>query len=170
VFDGVDDMITTESDIIGTSACTIMGWIKPTGWGESVISRILTNGVTYLATNSTGVSPNNSIVFTSDGGTTVARSALNSIQVATPIWYHIGVTRTSAGVANFYINSVLSGTANQASDADGTLGAGSTNVIIGNQLAGDRTFAGTIDDLQIYNRVLSVAEIQNHYLQTRGEH
>ena len=90
----------------------------------------------------------NKLAFRSDGATTI-NSADNSITLQK--WQHICVTRTAAGIANIYINNVLSGSADQAS---GTPAAGTTNVFIGNRSAGDRTFDGLIDEVRFYNKVI----------------
>ena len=161
LFNGTTSLLTTESDFIGTSACTIMGWIKPTGWGENDGGRIIDNGKLLFWLNNAG---RQALSISSDAST-IAESAPNSIILNKK--QHIAVTRTSASPArvNFYIDGILSGTANASS---GNAAGGTSNIVIGNRLAGDRTFAGTIDDLQVYNRVLSTNEIRNHYLWTRG--
>jgi len=61
---------------------------------------------------------------------------------------------------NFYVNGVLSGTPNQNS---GTPEAGTTNLAIGNDTFANRSFDGTIDDVRIYNRVLSAQEVKRLY-------
>ena len=91
--------------------------------------------------NDTGVK--NYLRFHRDA-TTLAFSA-SVFQLNT--WYHIVCTSTDIGIANFYIDGVLSGTANQNS---GTPTAGTTNIIIGNRNAGDRTFDGRIADLIVW--------------------
>lgn len=155
-FDGVDDLLTFESDFIGTSACTIMGWIKPTGWSTN--PRISDNGKTAFYASNTEVTAG--LRFTSNGGTTIS-SAANAL--ALNRWNHIAVVRTAAGLASFYVDGALSGTANQNS---GTPASGATNVIVGNRLAGGRGFAGNIDDLVTVNRVLTPLEIRRHMLLT----
>jgi len=159
--DGVDDLHNTGSDFIGTSACTIMGWIYPTGWGEGGEGRIIDNGrFIFYAINAKLVATSEVVTF--------ATSAVGSLSLN--ICQHVAVTRTSTGVANFLINGVISGNTNQNTDADGTLVGGITNVFVGNKADGSRTFAGTIDDLLVFSRVLSVQEIQAHYLATKGWH
>jgi hypothetical protein len=160
-FDGVDDLITFESDFIGTSACTIMGWIKPTGWGANNHARILENMKLYFHISSNAGGASNAMMFSSDYST-IAVSANNSITLNQ--WNHVAVTRASDGKANFYVNGQLSGTPDQSS---GTPTAGTTNIVVGNRLAGDRGFAGTIDDLSVYNRILTLQEIQAHYSMTK---
>jgi len=166
-FNGTSSLINTGSDFIGTTACTIMGWIYPTGWGEGGIAgHIIGNGKCALLITSAdagGGLLNNARLYSD--GVNKALSAANSIILNK--WNHITGTRTADGTANIYINGVLSGTANQAS---GTPEVGANNIIVGNILAGDKTFAGTIDDLLVFNRVLSVQEIQAHYIATKGWH
>ena len=98
-------------------------------------------------------------------GSRDGKTADNSITLNQ--WQHIAVTRAADGTANFYINGQPSGTPDQDS---GTPVAGTTNVVIGNRLAGDRGFAGTIDDLSVYNRILTLQEIQAHYSMTKWSH
>jgi hypothetical protein len=71
--------------------------------------------------------------FSSDGQITEALSEPGSFNL--DIWTHMVVIRTSTGVAYFYTNVVLSGTANQNS---GTPIVGSGDVSIGNSTSNDR--------------------------------
>ncbi len=154
--DGTNDKVITNSDYIGTSAVTIAAWIKPS-LIDGNLRRIVTNGKTDFSIDTS----NNRLIFTSDA--TNARSAAESLAVNT--WAHIVVTRTSGGTANIYVNGVLSGSANQNS---GTPLGGTTNVIIGNTSSGTTNtgFAGILDDVRIYNKVLTAAEVAALYNQT----
>jgi hypothetical protein len=67
-----------------------------------------------------------------------------------------------SGVVNIYNNGVLSGSANQSA---GSRSAGSTNVTIGALSGGATPFNGNIDDVRIYNRILSTQEILQIYNQ-----
>lgn len=159
LFDGVDDLITFESDFIGASACTIMGWIKPTGWGGFASGRIIDNDKLFF---SIGNDTLRRLNFSSNIGTATAVSPNDSITLNQ--WQHVAVTRKTDGKVTFYVNGQLSGTPDQNS---GTPTAGTTNVIVGNRLAGDRGFDGTIDDLLVFNRILTPQEIQAHYSMTK---
>jgi hypothetical protein len=158
----VDDLLTFGSDFIGTSACTVMGWIKPTGLHTGSVDRIIDNGKFIITVSSdfSGV-----LRFTSDGGVNVAISANGSITLNQ--WQHVAVTRLADGKATFYINGVLSGTPNQDS---GTPTAGTTNCVVGNRLASDRPYKGLMDDLLAFKRALAEQEIQAHYEATKGYH
>ncbi len=149
-FDGSNDKVTTTADMIGTGNDSVSAWIYKDGNGEG-IQNIIANGRFMF------YEYNNKLNLASDAST-VASSAVSSIALNT--WYHAVVTRTSAGGANFYINGVVSGTADQSS---GTPQAGITNIIIGNDEATSRTFDGIIDEVRVYNRVLTTAEITALY-------
>ena len=81
-------------------------------------------------------------------------------------WTHLCVTIDNSGVAIIYINGIQ--------NASKTIGLPSSinNVYpftIGNRAnATDRTFDGKIDDIRIYNRVLSAEEIKILYNLTAG--
>lgn len=83
---------------------------------------------------------------------------------ATNRWYHIAVVFDSGNDANFYVDGVFKET------VLGTVPAGTTddNLFIGiyrqNGGVTGQFFDGTIDDVMIYNRTLSAAEINNTYL------
>ncbi|MDP1706480.1 MAG: LamG domain-containing protein [bacterium] len=154
-FDALNTKIDTGSDWIGTVTTTVSAWIYADSYGEINVGRIIDNGKFIFSMLS------NKLRALSDGST-ATYSLDGSIQLNT--WYYVTLTRTSAGVANFYVNGALSGSANQAS---GTPVAGTTNVIIGNNTGQTTTFDGRISDVRIYNRVLSAAEILAIYNSTR---
>lgn len=153
-FDGSNDYIKASSDIIGMGASTTSAWIYARSYGQSNMGRIIDNGKFILEATST----NSTFGFSSDGFTTQAVAATNALPLNK--WVHIVITRNPSGTANFYINGVLSGTANQSS---GTPIAGTTNVIVGNISAANATFDGLIDDVRIYNRALSATEVKQLY-------
>ena len=151
-FDGADTKIDCESDIIGTQAVSISAWIYANSFGETAGAIVQNVGFDF------NVLPTNErLIFSSDNSTPVY-SAKNSI--STDTWAHVVVTRTAAGIANFYIDGVLSGNANQDS---GTPTAGANNVIIGNRDAQDRSFDGFIANVEIYNAVYGQDWVSHQY-------
>lgn len=148
--DAVDDFIGCESDFT-TSALTIMLRMKPLDWGGLGGGIIADNGKFTF----TMINDYTTIRFSSDGGSHIAYAANGAINLNAQ--QHIAVTRDANGLVNFFVNAKLSGTANQNS---GTPSAGTTNLCIGNNLTGNRGFHGPFDEYQIYNRVLSLSEIQ----------
>jgi hypothetical protein len=75
----------------------------------------------------------------------------------------VTITREADGTINFYIGdtSTMPGLSGAADQDSGTPEAGTSNLLIGNNSAENRTFDGAISDLRIYNRILSVNEIQD---------
>lgn len=138
---------TGSPDFIGVSALTVTGWFKIRGWGAASTGRIVDNarfGIVFVNTGK--------LLSSSDGYVTNAQSAADSVILNQ--WHHFMVTRTATGVTNFYIDGVLSGTADQPGDADGVLSAvGATAVYIGNRAAQDRGCDGIIKDLRFYTEV-----------------
>jgi Concanavalin A-like lectin/glucanases superfamily len=155
-FPGGTDRVETGSDFLSTKAITIAAWVYARSNGGLGHGRILDNGSTVLKI------PNSErFAFSSDGMVTAASSGYGSLPLN--VWIHVVVTRTSTGVANFYIDGVPSGTAHQNS---GSPAAGTGSVSIGNGTAHDRTdvgWDGLIDDVRIYDRVFSADEISRLY-------
>jgi hypothetical protein len=161
-FDGAVDYINiTSGQVIGNTDTTICAWIKPIGWGGGTFGRIVDNEKTDFFVTST----NSRLWFESDGSTPTY-SGINSISLN--IWQFVCVQRNSSGSANFYVNGIDSGSANQSS---GTPASGTTDLYIGNrQAAPDRSFNGTIDDVMIFNRSLSAEEIAGLYANTSSKY
>ena len=156
-FDGEDDYVDLGQDKPTdlTGDITISVWIYFTGAQAS--NRIISNGNSSEAFH-LALSSSNYRVFLKSDGSTIVYSDDNSIIYDT--WSHLIVTRTSAGITNFYVNGVLSGSANQDS---GTPTAGTSNTIIGKSSSNSNYFNGSISDVRIYNRVLSITGIKDLY-------
>ena len=150
-FDGDDDNVDCGSDYIGISPLTIFARIRPLTAGEGNLGRIVDNGKTIFRCNGLGAK----LSFSNDGDTIKEFSASNSIKYHK--WHDVAVTRDAEGTVNFYVNGILSGTADQSSTAPVV---GTSNVFIGNNSGGTGTFLGNMDDVRIYNRVLAVHEIR----------
>ena len=78
---------------------------------------------------------------------------------AAGIWYHIAVTvDVAAQELKFYASGAQLGTTRTFSS---TLPVSTANLILGKGTSAK--FVGNLDEVRIYNRVLSAAEIQQHY-------
>lgn len=95
----------------------------------------------------------NKYVWCTSEEITFANSATDSIDVNE--WVHIVCTRSNTGVTNFYINGVLSGTANQAS---GTPAVPDEALVV---VHPDFAFIGSIDYVKGWNRILTAEECYN---------
>ncbi len=159
--DGVDDIMNFTSDPIGTGQLTISMWIKPKSFASSGLGTMIWGNTTRFRLNS---SNGKRLEFTSDSFTTSAFAENNSMVLNK--WSHVVVTRDSSNQANFYINGVLSGTANQSSGTP----SGTTIGGVCESSSSSNRFDGMIDDIKIYNTVLSTTNIINLYSQGVGKY
>ncbi len=163
VFDGADSKVDTGTDMIGTKAVTVMGWIKPSGWGEGSLGRIIDNGKFYMFTFN-----NHDYIGLTSAGSSPIYSSSNSISLNN--WQFVSVTREADGTVNYYIGDLdtapaLSGSADQNS---GVPVAGTTNVIIGNNNTQTRTFDGLISNLQVVEGIVDLNTIIDYYNLTKS--
>ena len=159
-FDGTDDCVevTQSSSINNLDNLTISIWIYMDSYGEGGIGRIAEKpgAFTCFVYNGTG---DNEVWFGANRWDTEGRWDINN--VFTGQWYHIAVTYNYSSIANdpiFYLNGI------QQSVAETTPPAGSKSsetgmLYIGNRADKARTWDGLIDEVRIYNRVLSNDEI-----------
>jgi len=161
-FDGLDDAVSVANPAtynFGTADFTIELWAKRTvlgGTQRHLFSKCDTtlwqSGCKELYFN-----PSNQLTFgSSSTGDTVSST------IADTNWHHIAVTFTTTTQAlQIYVDGVLATTATKALEADG---AGHV-VTLGN-LLGSNPFSGMLDEVRIYSRALSLAEIQGELTST----
>ncbi|MCK9370683.1 LamG domain-containing protein [Candidatus Dojkabacteria bacterium] len=141
-------------DSLGTGNITVIVLMKPDSIGATN-GMVINNGKFLFGMGA------NKLTAASDGATYIYDAA-SSVPYSQNC---VGaVTRTSAGVVNFFVNGVQSGTRNQAS---GTPAAASTNVIVGNRNASDRNFDGSLYKIIIYSTILSdqtIAQISDELM------
>ncbi len=171
-FDGADDIVNAQSpaSLDNMTTYTVSAWIKPRTLGEGpTFGRIvdkdqgaLTGWYFYLTTVGSAPACTSCLsLYHSFTGTDGAwRSANNSVTLN--VWQHIAVTYNTSATTNdpkFYVNGVVKGiiAENTPSSVDDNDAA---NVFtIGNRTGLDRTFDGLIDDVRVYNRILTAAEV-----------
>ena len=144
--------VRVNSDVLGTGQVSVSVWIKP-NLLNSGFRPILINSVNQGLSVS---SSNNTVRFTNNG---IAGCVAASNVLTFGKWTHAVVSRGADTNITFYINGVLSGTPSQAC---GTPTAGTIS-IIGNNGALTLPLIGAVDDLRVYNRVLSAVEIKQLY-------
>ena len=148
-FDNLNDskVVLSGGDLLGTGPLTISAWIYPItgggGVGVNPSGRIVTNGKTEFQMDA-----NNRVLFFC--GLNV-RSVPSSVAYNT--WTYVTATRDAGGLVNLYVNGVLSGPSNQ------NCGSAMTGGIITSISSSNRPFDGKIDDVRVYNRVLSSLEV-----------
>lgn len=163
-FNGTTSKIDLGTDMIGTKAVTLMGWIKPNTGGETELSRLIDNSQTFIRLNTT--SSQRLFQLRSDGSTS-ANSGSGVLKLNN--YNFISATRESDGTVNFYVGyldtaPVQSGNSDQSS---GTPIIGITNVFIGNNSIGSLTFDGKISMLKVVEGILDLQEITQEWSETR---
>jgi hypothetical protein len=154
-FDGVNDWVTVNSSSLLnlTNAMTVEAWVFPTtsSGARNVLIKEGVNRDTYNLYSRSG--GGKSEIYTFIGGEN--RSA-ESTAVAANVWTHIAGTYDGA-VLRLYINGVEVAANNLAS---GSILTSNNPLRIGGNSIWGEFFQGRIDEIRIYNRALTQAEIQ----------
>lgn len=151
----------------GTSTFTLSCWINPNAVNVAY-QRIITQKSTSASTTEFGaqiVLNNNKITAFASNVTTTFDAAIDPGTASVGVWYFITATYDGNDV-KLYVNGVL---ANTAAYSAGTKSAGNnTNVWdIGAFLQASTYYGklnGIIDDVRLYNTVLTPAQIKNLYI------
>jgi hypothetical protein len=155
-FDSVDDRVALSSELVGTGPVTVSAWVHPRTSGGSDAGIIVSNRRFKVTVDSTPFR-----FFASNGTGNTGSGVVSSLFSS---WTHIVVTRDAGGLINFYVNGALSGTPDQDG---GTPLAGVSPLNIGNSALNESPFDGLIDEVRLYNRILSVSEIRQLYNRDR---
>ncbi len=147
---------------------TVCAWINPTNWGESSFGRIAckegsSTGWLFFLDDSTNI---DTLGFLRYRSTTDAdRRAVDS-SLSLNEWTHVAATYTTTS-GNLFINGVQVSLQTDTAGSGSHVSDASSNFFVGDRPSFSRGFNGRIENIQVYERVLSEAEI--HYIyQTRG--
>ena len=158
-FDGVNDWVTvvdTPNLDLGTGM-TLEAWVYPTalsggaanGW-RSVILKETPGNLSYALYANADVNRPNAFVNTG-----VERGVYGTSPLPLNVWTHLAATY-DGGTLRLYVN----GSQVSSRTVGGTLVASTMPLRIGGNAAWGEYFAGLIDEVRIYSRALSPAEIQ----------
>ncbi len=152
-FDGVAAKVSLPSTLdITALPFTLEAWVRPanySGW-HVIFSKRNSHSQSGMRFD-VGLVQSNGRVYVTTGGGTVRST------YAPPLnqWTHLAVVATTTGT-QLYVNGALQQTLGSI-----TLGTASGAAVnIGRTGDNDDPFAGAIDDLRLYKRALSLAEIQ----------
>jgi hypothetical protein len=156
-FDGVDDSVTiVDAPVLDLSTgMTLEAWVNPralSGW-RTVLMKESADGLAY-ALYAHDNAPR-SAAYVRVAGSGGDESAAGSTALPLDTWTHLAATFDGAHV-RLYVNGALVGTRAVA----GTLLVTSRPLRIGSNLVWGEYFNGRLDEIRVYNRALSAAEIR----------
>jgi lysophospholipase L1-like esterase len=157
-FDGSNDRIKTAAVVLtATDNYTLEAWVKPASLSQSgfiVMNGGSDTGYGFGISNNGAASDTLTGLF---GGVAWATSGYSFPN--TTGWYHVVMVRDS-GTTKFYVNGTQTPTTHGFTPSTPT-----THTSIGNRHPGFEAdhFNGLIDEVAIYNVVLTPTQIQDHY-------
>jgi hypothetical protein len=156
VFNGIDNYINIGS-INDLNELSISAWIfisGLTGDVQAIVSSVKTNPIGNFVHFQAGNPGLNIAIYTDLG----PFSMIPILSLKTGVWRHVALT-VKSGLMKVYENG------NQISSNSSTYKyiTGTTEIRVGSGYDSKRFFNGKIDDIFIYNRALSDAEIQQLY-------
>ena len=141
-----------DNNALDPSQITIAAWVK-------IPVAPTTNGNIVAKGNNSGYRlriSNSGVVVWFDRGCTNCLSTTQTVPLNQ--WTHIAVTGDATGL-RIYIDGVLSASNAVAYGTPNTTSA----LLVGAETAYNEYFNGTIDDVRVYNRALSVSEVSTLY-------
>jgi len=154
--------VTDHADItdLKTASC----WIYATSSGENTSGRIIDK---FASKSIFFIDASDRIVFYKLFGVSAGIWASDNSSLALSTWTHVAYTYAmDDNIATnpiLYINGVAV-TTTESTTPDGTMTSDTGgDLYVGNRSDNARTFDGNIENLRLYNRVLTPAEIQSIY-------
>ncbi len=150
-FDGKDDYMDCGNDSsLNPNKITVEAWVKPASYKNQKIVSKWDGTYDYILDLDSNIAR-----FYVDTGANVALSTTN---LSLNQWYHITGVYDGDNVI-IYVN----GYEESRDSFTGYVATGTDKVVIGSGSTLYNFFNGTIDDVRIYNRALSVSEVRYHY-------
>ena len=154
-FNGVDSAVVVNDSpsLHLTKTMTLEAWVYPVnsidGWRSILMKQMSTDASYYLEANTQYNMPASSVSIKSEqilaGGSKLPLFA----------WSHLATTYDGA-----YMRLYISGTQVSARAQTGTIQNAGGQLLIGGNTIWGEYFSGRIDEVRIYNRALSGAQIQ----------
>src|SRR3989338_1474100 len=161
VFDGVDDYVNLGNVAafnFGAGDCSLAGWVKiaDDSQNRAIISkRSVCNHESFWNAIVGGGSKSVFLEVDQDSAGANYTKAQGVINVRDSAWRHFAAVRSGATLS-VYVDGALDKSAAGAGIANLSNAA---NVLIGKYPCGSQYFKGELDDIRIYNRVISTADI-----------
>jgi hypothetical protein len=154
-FDGVNDWVTVNDTAVLdlTTTMTLEAWVNPsavTNW-RTVLLKERTGGLAYALYGANGAS--RAAGYVNIGGTDIGVNATANLALNT--WTHLAVTYDGTTI-RVYVNGTQVATRAQT----GAMATSTSVLRIGGNSVWSEFFQGLIDEVRIYSRALTAAEIQ----------
>jgi chitodextrinase len=155
-FDGINDLVTVadSASLDLTNGMTLEAWVKPTqvaGSWRTVLLKEAPSSLSYALYGNDNANHYGGYVRIGGGES----SALSSGALATGSWTYLSAAYDSNNI-QLYAN----GTLVRSVPVSGALNTSTGTLDIGGNNIWSEWFAGTIDEVRVYNRALSAPEIQ----------
>lgn len=153
IFNGNTLTVPNSASLSLSTGVTLEAWVNPTAVssaGRDVIHK--GNDYYLMATTESGSLPAGGGTFAGESSPT---QTLGTTPLALNTWAHLAMTYDGVTL-RFYVN----GTQVSARARSGTISMSGNPVTIGSNPVFGQFFQGMIDEVRIYNRPLSAAEIQ----------
>jgi Concanavalin A-like lectin/glucanases superfamily len=167
-FDGIDDevLIPDGSDFTLTNGLTMEGWMRTSGTGDfaglvdKFVQSTETSGFAVSMSGNNGFPPNRSGILRGDLGTGVSyATAFNLQRVDDGVPHHFALT-CDGQQAILYVDGV----AGDPAVATNWVPNNAQDILLGvDNVAASRHFNGALDEVAIYQRVLTAAEVQARF-------
>lgn len=165
-FDGSTSYVEvpdSESFTFGTSPVSISAWVNFNSGGMGVYQGIVSQGIDSFELNKSGGNTLRLEMKYADGTNKRGETAVNTLSEPNTWYFVVGIFEPATGTFTFYINGQQSTTFYVDSQAGGTLKNSTSPVQIGRRGSAQLLMNGEIDELKIYGRVLSPAEVASMY-------
>jgi len=152
-FDGSNDRVDVPdaASLDLTTGMTLEAWVKPTtnvGWRTVLLKERGTNDLLYALYSSNGSKPR------TENFTTAENTAAGTAALPLNAWSHLAATYDGTNL-RFYVNGALVTT----KATSGAMPNTANPLRIGGNAIWGEYFSGLIDEVRVYNRALSAAEI-----------
>ncbi len=173
-FDGSNDFIdaTSNSSLDDLTEITVIAWIYPTSVGEGGFGRIYSkenntagSGMDFDTMNASSPQLVIRQMYTDSPYENLFKTQPDSIKLNT--WQQVALVYDSSSVNNnpvFYINGIAQTTIVWERVTGSRVSDAGNHVFIGSDPGRWRVFNGSIDEVRVYNRLLSAGEIQELYM------
>ena len=153
-FDGVDDWVTVPdtASLDLSTGMTLEAWVRPAALGRwrTVLAKERSGGIVYAMHASEDASkPLGQVDI--DG----EQSAVGPSSLPLNAWSHLAATYDGTTV-RLYVNGALAGSSTDA----GSIPASTGPLRLGGNAIWQEWFRGELDDVRVYGRALSAAELQ----------